>query len=195
MRSACEKEATDHLKLRARCMFELLCCTGIRANELVTLKIQEVHLDPAKGYIKVHGKGNKWREVPLINLGHEYKPGEHPKIDHKTRRLLKLYKDRYRPDAAGDVPFFVSRILSEPIGVDGLAQVLDRLQYQAEIDEISCNPHRFRHTFAARFMMAIGDVYLLSKIMGHSSVSITEEYLKSISGTQIRLALLKRMNG
>lgn len=195
MRKACDREMSDHLKMRAQCILELLCCTGIRAAELCTLTIQDVHLDPAKGYIKVHGKGNKWREVPLINLGHQYKYGDHPAIDHKVRRLLQQYKNRYRADAAGDAPFFISRIQAEPLGIAGLEQILNRLQYQAEIDEISCNPHRFRHTFASRFMQVIGDIYLLSKILGHSKVAVTEEYLKSISGTQVRLSVLRRMHG
>ncbi len=179
LRKSCKREHSDHLRLRDECILSLLLSTGIRAFELCQLTIGNTHLDPRESYIKVFGKGQKWREVPL---------------DDKCRRLLKLYKQRYRHDADAPDPLIVGRSDQKSLTVSGLEKIIRRLGEWATIEGVRCSPHTFRHTFAVTFMKQIGDIYLLSKMMGHSSVRVTEDYLKSFSGKEVRLSLLKRMN-
>lgn len=193
LRKHAEREYNDHLRLRDKCILSLLLCTGVRADELCTLKIADVHLLPKEAYIKVHGKGDKWREVPLIEFQPLDERMREPQIDHRARRLLALYKQRYRSQATSGETFFVGRTQQQGLSVSGLEKMIARLGEWAEIEGVRCSPHTFRHTFAARFMQSIGDVYLLSKILGHGSVKTTEEYLKSISGTEVRFALIKRI--
>lgn len=179
LRKTCKREHSDHLRLRDECVLSILLSTGIRAFELCALTIGNTHLDPRESYIKVLGKGQKWREVPL---------------DDKCRRQLKLYKQRYRHDASATDPLIIGRSDQRPLTVSGLEKIIRRLGEWAGIEGVRCSPHTFRHTFAVTFMKTIGDIYLLSKTMGHSSVRVTEDYLKSFSGKEVRLSLLKRMN-
>src|SRR6266567_4058826 len=178
LRKACKQEYNVHLQLRDECIVSLLITTGLRAFELCELTIENTRLDPKESYVKVLGKGSKWREVPM---------------DDRTRRLLKIYKSRYRSEAAPGDTFFVGRAEARPLTVSGLEKIIARLGEWAGITGVRCSPHTFRHTFAVTFMKAIGDIYLLSKLMGHSSVRVTEEYLKSFTGKEVRLSLLKRM--
>ncbi len=188
---ASDQEYNEHLRLRAKCVLGLLLCTGIRASELCTLKIKDAHLEGNAPYILVHGKGNKWRECLLIDLSQTGKP----QIDRQTQELLQQYKARYRAKASPTATFFVGRIEGESFGTEGLEKMMDRLCQWSGITGVRCSPHTFRHTFAARFMQVISDIYLLSKTLGHGDVKTTEQYLKSISGLEVRLALLRRVNG
>jgi integrase/recombinase XerD len=179
IKKACKQEYNVHLQLRDECIVSLLITTGLRAFELCELTIENTRLEPKESYVKVYGKGSKWREVPM---------------DDKTRRMLKIYKSRYRSSAAPGDTFFVGRAEQKPLTVSGLEKIVVRLGEWAGITGVRCSPHTFRHTFAVTFMKAIGDIYLLSKLMGHSSVRVTEEYLKSFTGKEVRQALLKRMS-
>ena len=196
LREAAEKEFNEELRLRDTCILRLLLSTGVRADELCTLTLANMHLDPKDAYIKVHGKGNKWREVLFIDLNRlEEDQKRAPQIDHQTREVLQLYKDRYRSKAANTETFFVGRYCGEPFTVNGLEKMIRRLGAWAGIEGARCSPHTFRHTFAARFMMVFSDIYLLSKLLGHSSIKTTEEYLKSLSGVEVRMALFRKLNG
>lgn len=155
------------------------------------LTIENTHLAPKDAYVKVFGKGRKWREVPLL----KFAPlDDHSRfqIDHKARRLLDRYRREYRSDAKSTEVFFIGRT-GDPMTVDSLGDVIEKMGIRANIEGVRCSPHTFRHTFAVQFMRAIGDVYLLSKLLGHASVTITEQYLKSFSSKEVRLSLIRRM--
>lgn len=178
MRLCCRREQNDHLRLRDECVLAVLANTGIRAFELCNLTLENTYLHPRESYIKVFGKGSKWREIPL---------------NDKTRRQLKIYVQRYRNVTNVTSTLFVGRI-GKPLTVDGLEKLIRRLGVWADIQNVRCSPHTFRHWFATNWMRNVGDVYLLSKTLGHSSVIVTEEYLKTLSGTEVRKAILKKLN-
>jgi integrase/recombinase XerD len=71
---------------------------------------------------------------------------------------------------------------------NGLYQIFDRLGQWAGIspDEVRCSPHTCRHTFAVNFIRQGGDIYTLSKLLRHSSIKVTEEYLKSLKQSEAR---------
>jgi len=161
-------------KLRDTAILAMLLDTGIRASELCSLTIGNVSLARTvseDSYIKVMGKGRKQREIPLGD---------------KARRALNRYLREYRKDAKKSDPVFLSR-LHTPLTGHALALILDRLKDVSTLPEDSqVNPHKFRHSFAARYMSNGGDVYDLARLMGHSSVAITEGYLKSLSAKVVR---------
>ncbi len=160
-----------HLRLRDKTIIAVLVDTGIRADEICTLAIANVTLDPRDAHIKVFGKGSKWREVPLGN---------------KARKLLREYIHKFRSEARKSEPVFVSRY-HQQLTVSGLEQIIHRLGQLAGIDGVRCSPHTFRHTFACNFMIAGGDIFDLSKFLGHSSIEVTLHYLKALSARVIRL--------
>jgi site-specific recombinase XerD len=182
---AASHEYNLYLQERAITIIKVLLATGIRAQELCTLKIGDCHLKPntlkkpSESYIKVMGKGRKEREVGL---------------DEDERRVLAHFIRIYRAKAKPSDVVFVGRTESAPMSVDGLEGMFNRLAAWSGIDEsqVRVSPHTFRHTFSARFILAGGSIYHLSRILGHSAVTTTEKYLASISGTQIRLSLVKQ---
>jgi site-specific recombinase XerD len=154
--------------LRDQTLVAVLLDTGLRAGELCALTRDDVHLTPDEAYVLVrHGKGRRQREVPL---------------GVTSRRWLAR---TLRHHAAPEV-FQGER---GPLTPSGLDQLLERLMAVAgpqHFTGLKRGAHLFRHTFAVRFLEAGGDVYMLSRLMGHSTVSTTEGYLRAVTARQVR---------
>lgn len=166
--AACDQEYSPKLRVRDRAIISVLLDTGIRAGELCGLTLDNTFLDPLDGHLKVAGKGNKWREVPL---------------GKKSLVALRRYITRYRVGEHREV--FLSRN-NEPMTVYGLERVAERLGKWAGIPRSLNHPHSYRHTFAVRFLEETGDVYRLSRVLGHSSVKVTEIYVRATSNKSAR---------
>jgi integrase/recombinase XerD len=185
---ACDKEESEHLQVRDRAILSVLLDAGLRATELCTLTIGNISLDPKDPYVRVLGKGGKWGEVGL---------GE------SARRAVQKYIRQFR-DPTAEYEFsqfkqppqkyrhylqqslvFVSRT-GKALCRTGLLQIIVRLGNWAHIKNVRCSCHTFRHTFARMFIENGGDVYKLSKLLRHSSVKTTEEYLKSLQQSEAR---------
>jgi len=133
--------------------------TGIRVSELCGLCVQDVHDD----YIRVVGKGNKEREV-----------GISPDV---AKLLWKYIHHHRKPAYDKEVRVFVNRY-GQPVTPNGVEQLLIDVKNRAAIEGVRVSAHTFRHTFARMYLEQGGEIYRLSRLMGHSSVEITEEYLK-----------------
>ena len=171
--AACGREYSHTLQYRDRAMLYLLLGTGARANEVVDLRLGDLHIDernPRGTYIKVRGKGRKEREIGLPANA----------IEHTMK-----YVRRYRQAPEGEDHLFLGR-QQEPMTANGLFQWIERLGEWASITGVRCSPHTLRHTFAVQYLLAGGDVYMLSRILGHSTVSTTEIYLKAMKQHQVR---------
>jgi site-specific recombinase XerD len=134
--------------------------TGLRVNELINLEMNNVWLE--EGLIKVLGKGNKERLVP---------------IGKQIRKLLWRYINRYRPEPARpnlDNLFLTrdGRALTKN-RVDSIMKYYGRI---AGLTGVRCSPHTLRHTFAINYLRNGGDVFSLQKILGHSSLEMTRRY-------------------
>lgn len=169
---ACTGERNAEWKARAKAIVSVLLDTGIRAHELVTLKREHLYFQPVtseeKSYIRVHGKYNKWREIPL---------GDEAAI------ALRRYLRKYHNDEIEEV--FIAKG-GGPLTIYGLNQLIERLCERANVSGVERIVHAFRHTFAVKFLENGGDVYVLSRLMGHSSVKVTEIYLRAMRSKQIR---------
>lgn len=178
--NACEQEYDDHLALRARAILALLFDTGIRAAELCGLCLDQVDISAQDPHIRVFGKGDKWREVGL---------------GKQSRKELSTYIRQYRKQAQGThSPVFLT-YKSTPLQVQDLQETLERLSRIAKIQGVRCSPHTCRHTWAVLFMRNGGNIYQLSKLMGHTSVVITENYLKSFRQTDARRGACNPLDG
>ena len=144
--------------------------TGIRAAELCGLTRECTFLRLDDSYLKVHGKGDKWREVPL---------------GKDARTALYRYMTRYRKADSEEQHIFVNRN-GRPLTTNGLDQMLARLAQWARITGVRCSAHTFRHTFAVNYLATSNDVYKLSRLMGHSEVKITEGYLITVKARAAR---------
>lgn len=171
--AACDRNYNGHLAARDRTMLALLIDTGIRASELCDLTIGNCHLDPKDAFIRVHGKGDKWREVGLGD---------------RSRRGLRTYIRSFRFEADKSEQVFLNRANNKEkyLSSGGLLQVIKRLGRWGNIQGVRCSPHTFRHTFACAYLLQGGDVYSLQRLLGHTSIQTTECYVKAINATQAR---------
>ncbi len=185
--AACGKEESEHLRLRDRAILSLLFDAGLRATELCTLTIGNISLDSKDPYVRVFGKGSKWGEV---GMGEQARRAvqkyvrlfREPTIEHS---LARGASKRERTHAIQQSLLFVNRA-GKPLTKSGLGQLIDRLGDWADIQGVRCSPHTCRHTFSVMFIRNGGDIYTLSKLLRHSSVKVTENYLKALQQSEAR---------
>ena len=149
---------------RNRAILLFLVDTGIRASELISLT--EKNIDPRTGIIKVIGKGDKER---LLRIGATAR-----------RELWRYMLLRDIKLSEGERHIFLSEEM-RPLTRSGLEQIIRRLGKQAEIQDVKCSPHTFRHTFAVSFLRQGGDIVNLQTILGHTSMEMSRQYLTSMS--------------
>src|SRR6266567_2250373 len=173
--AACKGEENDFMRARGKMIVILLYSSGIRASELVHLRIEHLTLDPGAGYLMIRcGKSRKDRRVP---------------ISESCSRRLQDYCRTWRANVPASAPVFPSRAGTprragsagtESLTVAGLQQMLKRLAARAGITDRRVSPHNFRHSFSANFMRDGGEIWTLQRLLGHSSTNITERYIKSL---------------
>ncbi len=146
---------------RNRAMLETLYSCGLRVSELVHLAVSNLFLDV--GFVRVIGKGNKERLVP---------------IGSEAIKQVKLYKEQVRPHinvkpGSEDVLFLNRR-------GSGLSRVmifliLKDLAAKAGIKK-NIHPHVLRHSFATHLVEAGADLRAVQEMLGHKSITTTEIY-------------------
>ncbi len=173
--AASRGEENDFMRARGKMIVILLYSSGIRASELVHLRIEHLTLDPGAGYLMIRlGKRRKDRKVTLSET---------------CRRKLEDWVLTFRANVPPTAPVFPSRagtprhrlsVGVESLTVAGLQQLLGRLAERAGITDRRVSPHDLRHTYAANFMRDGGEIWTLQRLLGHSSTNITERYIKSL---------------
>jgi site-specific recombinase XerD len=141
----------------------LLLDTGLRIQELTSLKMDDTNLD--QGVLKVMGKGQKERIVPIGN---------------NVQRSLQRYLFRYRPEPAhmGIDSVFLSTS-GTPLTENSLKLMFARLSRRSGVSRL--HAHLCRHTFATRFLINGGDVFTLQQILGHSTLEMVRHYVNLAS--------------
>jgi site-specific recombinase XerD len=137
----------------------LLLDTGIRASELCGLTLENTYLNEDK--ILVRGKGEKERIVPFA---------------HGTKRALMRYITTWRadpPDPDEDHVFL--SVDGSRLTYDGLSACIKALGKRTGI--LRLHAHLFRHTFAVHYLMNGGDVMSLQRILGHTTLDVTQTYI------------------
>ena len=148
---------------RDRAIFITMLDTGLRASELCDLQLRNVHLE--EGYVKVLGKGDKERIVP---------------IGASATRALLRYREFFRPEPArpGIENLFLS-VHNESMTPGALRDLARRWAAKAGIRPI--NVHKLRHSFALQYLLAGGDAFSLQRILGHTSMEMTRNYVNMLS--------------
>lgn len=189
---ACDQEVYEHLRVRDRAILSVLLDSGLRATELITLTIGNVSLDPRDAHVRVLGKGRKWGEVGLGEQARRaiqkyLRQFREPTIEHEIasqlRGLPTRAEQQTRRQLLHQSLLFVNRA-GDPLTRGGLYQIIARLAEWADVP--SAHPHRFRHTWAVLFWRRTHDIRTLSKLLRHSSIAVTENYLKSILQSEAR---------
>ncbi|GER87820.1 tyrosine recombinase XerD [Dictyobacter vulcani] len=164
-------DLTTDMGYRDYVILLLLLDTGIRLGEISLLKLSDVH----DNYIKVYGKGRKEREVGL-----------HPEVS----KLIWKYIHKFRHPAKLNEPMLFidcsKRSHGSALNREGVKSILKRLKIETGIVDIRLSAHTFRHTFAKMYLQQGGELFKLSREMGHSDIQITKTYLEDFSSTDAR---------
>jgi integrase/recombinase XerD len=160
---------------RNRAILETMYACGIRVSELVNLRISNYF--PAEGFIRVIGKGDKERIVPIggsaINQISQY-------LDY-TRKTLNI--------AHGHEDYVFLNRRGKKLSRVMVFLVIKKAVEQAGIDKV-VSPHTFRHSFATHLVEGGADLRVVQDMLGHESITTTEIYTH-LDRTYLRDTLLR----
>ncbi|MCG6972200.1 MAG: tyrosine recombinase XerC [Desulfobacterales bacterium] len=146
---------------RNRAIFETLYSSGIRISELEGLNVFDV--DFKKRLIRVLGKGNKERIVP---------------IGQKALTAIMDYRKRLKSETGieenSDTALFLNKRLGR-LTSRSVARILEKTAKECGL-LIPVSPHALRHTFATHMLDAGADLRVVQELLGHESLSTTQKY-------------------
>ena len=146
---------------RNRAMVEVMYGCGLRVSELVTLRLSNLFFDD--GFIKVVGKGNKERLIPIgttaMKMVNLYVDG--------NRKLLKIKK--------GEEDYVFLNRRGAHLTREMVFMLVKKWVAAAGIDK-TVSPHTFRHSFATHLIEGGADLRAVQQMLGHESITTTEIY-------------------
>jgi len=154
------EEKTDLAK-RNRCMIEVLYGCGLRVSELTELQISNINFK--ENYLKIQGKGDKVRFVPLADYTADF-------IKNYINNIRS--KQKINPKHS-DILFLNSR--GAQISRQMVFLIIKEIVRKADIQK-NISPHTFRHSFATHLLQNGADLRFIQEMLGHSSITTTEIY-------------------
>ena len=147
---------------RNRAMLETLYGCGLRVSELVNLKISDLFFD--EGFIKITGKGNKQRFVPIGSF---------------TQKYIEIYKDNVRShlniQKGHEDTLFLNR-RGRQLTRAMIFTIIKELAVKIDLNK-TISPHTFRHSFATHLLENGADLRSIQLMLGHESITTTEIYV------------------
>lgn len=147
---------------RNRTIIETLYSCGLRVSELINLKLSDLFFD--EGFIRVVGKGNKQRFVP---------------INSQTQKYIEIYQTAIRNHIAIQKGFedylFLNRRGKNLTRVM-IFTIVKKLVEKAGIRK-NISPHTFRHSFATHLLERGANLLAIQQMLGHESITTTEIYM------------------
>ena len=147
---------------RNRAMLEMLYGCGLRVSELIQLKLSDLYFE--EDFIKVTGKGNKQRLIPISPI---------------TKKYINLYRDHIRGHqtiASGfEDTLFLNR-RGKPLSRAMVFTIIQQLREKIGLDK-KIGPHTFRHSFATHLLENGADLRAIQQMLGHESITTTEIYV------------------
>lgn len=154
-------EVNTDLGKRNQSIIEVLYGCGLRVSELIDLKISNINF--REQYIKVNGKGNKTRFVPLADYTAELLESYIKEVRSKGK-INKKYEDTLFLNSRGTS---MSRVI--------VFLIIKELTDKAGVNK-KISPHTFRHSFATHLLQNGADLRYIQEMLGHSSITTTEIY-------------------
>jgi integrase/recombinase XerD len=147
---------------RNRAMLETLYSCGLRVSELTTLKISDLFFD--EGFIKITGKGNKQRFVPIAA---------------STQKYIEIYRTKIRSHQSiqkgSEDTLFLNR-RGKQLTRAMIFTIIKKLAVQIDLKK-TISPHTFRHSFATHLLENGVDLRFIQLMLGHESITTTEVYV------------------
>jgi integrase/recombinase XerC len=147
------------LNMRNRAIFELMYSTGMRAQEVLDINIEDLHMDGM--WVKVRGKGGKERILPFGD-----------KAKHAVEEYLPVSKKARKQGGKG--PLFVN-VKGDRLSYRGLLKIMKKHQITARLFK-NLALHGIRHSFATHMLDNGADLRSIQELLGHSKLSTTQKY-------------------
>ena len=147
---------------RNRAIIETLYGCGLRVSELTNLRLSDLYFD--EEFIKVTGKGDKQRFVPISKL---------------NRKYIDLYKNKVRVHqkiVAGHEDFLFLNRRGKQLTRAMIFTIIKRLAEDIGLQK-NISPHTFRHSFATHLLENGADLRAIQQMLGHESITTTEVYM------------------
>jgi integrase/recombinase XerD len=160
------------MEIRDRALLELLYASGLRIAEACGVRLE--HLDEEGGVLRVTGKGNKTRLVP---------------VGKAALDALRMYLTQGRPkliSARSGAEIFLS-VRGHPLTPARIWQLVRHYAKQSGIEE-AVHPHQLRHSFATHLLAGGADLRVIQEMLGHASIATTQIY------TQVDRGQLKSLH-
>lgn len=151
----------EPIDLRDRALLELCYSSGLRVSELADARWSR--LDAGEGLIRVIGKGDKERVVPV---------GRHAL--EALRRWRECARMNSSPDHDRDEFIFTS-LNGKPLGVRAIQKRMAQRSISQGLDQ-RVHPHQLRHSFASHILESSGDLRAVQELLGHANLSTTQIY-------------------
>ena len=155
---------------RNRSIIETLYGCGLRVSELTELRLSDLFFD--EGFIKVTGKGNKQRFVPIGSL---------------TQKYITIYKNEIRTHLniqKGHEDILYLNRRGKQLTRAMIFNIVKQLVEKAGIHK-NVSPHTFRHSFATHLLQNGADLRAIQQMLGHESITTTEVYMH-VNRTQLK---------
>jgi integrase/recombinase XerD len=143
--------------IRDVAIIELLYSCGLRVSELLTLRLCDLFLD--EGYIRVIGKGDKQRLVPISGIA--------------RNRIITYLQCRHSAKSTEDIVFLSNR--GRQLSRVMIFTLIKRAALCADITKC-VSPHTFRHSFATHLLEGGASIRQVQEMLGHESITTTEIY-------------------
>lgn len=154
----------DHSKpegQRNRAILEAMYSSGLRVSEVITLKISELFLDV--GFIRVRGKGNKERLIPIGDEASSY-----------IKLYMKHVRTQILPQKGQEDIVFLNR-RGKGLSRVWIFNIIKEAAKNAGIRK-TISPHTLRHSFATHLIEGGADLRAVQEMLGHESITTTEIY-------------------
>ena len=154
---------------RDRAMLELLYSCGLRVSELINLNYHNINLN--EEYIRIHGKGNKERLLPMGEVAIDY---------------LNTYEKKARPFflKSGQTDHYFLSNRGSGMSRQNFFYIIKAYAVKAGIDK-PLSPHTLRHAFATHLVQQGADLRSVQLMLGHSDISTTQIYTH-VQNTQLK---------
>jgi len=154
-------DTSNFYGLRNYLIMCLIFSTGARSGEVIGIKMADINI--TTDVIKIRGKGNKERIIPIGNT--------------LRRALLRYIKERtdFLNDAVCE--YLIVGLTKRQLTKSGMLAIFVKLKEELNIEGERVSPHTFRHSFAKNALLNGMDIFSLQRLMGHSSLNTTKKYI------------------
>ena len=147
---------------RNRTIFETIYSCGLRVSEAITLKKSDLFFE--EGFIRVLGKGNKERYVPI-----------HENAQRYIKRYQKAIRSHILPQKSFEDTLFLNR-RGKGLSRQMIFMILKDLALKIDLKK-KISPHTLRHSFATHLLQNGADLRAIQQMLGHESITTTEVYV------------------